>query len=81
MFDPIPTRAQLESLEHAEREAVILSAVDQRLADLERMKLAARAAGGRTNYAGAIIALRASIRRLISRAAEFDIRVDLRRAA
>lgn len=81
MADRLPTRSELASLEHAEREAVILSAVDQRLADLERMKLAARAAGGRTNSAGAIIALRASIRRLIDRAAEFDIRVDLRRAA
>lgn len=47
MPDRIPTTAELTSLEHDEREAVILSAVDQRLADLARMKASARAAGGR----------------------------------
>lgn len=81
MADPIPTRAQLASLEHHEREAVILSAVDQRLADLARMKAGARAAGGRTNSGGAMIALRASIRKLVARAAEFGIAVEVRRAA
>lgn len=82
MTDPMPTRAQLASLEtDDEREAMILSALDQRLADLNRMKAGARAAGGKTNRHGAIIALRASIRTLVARAAEFGIEVEVRRAA
>lgn len=81
MTDRLPTRDELASLEQDEREAVILSALDQRLADLERMKVGARAAGGRTNRPGAMIALRASIRKLLDRAAEFGITVEVRRAA
>ena len=81
MTDRMPTRDELASLEQDEREAVILSAIDQRLADLERMKAGARSAGGRTNRPEAIIALRASIRRLTDRAAEFGISVVVRRAA
>lgn len=81
MADPIPTRAQLESLEHDEREAVIFSALDQRLADLARLKRIARATSGRANSIGAIPPLRASINRLIARAAEFDIRLEVLRAA
>ncbi|MGG7524114.1 hypothetical protein ACQ3G4_22435 [bacterium BS0013] len=81
MTDRMPTRDELASLEHDEREAVILSALDQRLADLERMKAGARATGGRTNRLGAMIALRASIRRLTERAAEFGIIVEVRRVA
>jgi hypothetical protein len=75
----MPTRAQLESLEHDEREAVIHSAVDQRLADLARLRRSTAIRNGRTNSNGTILALRASIRRLIARAAEFDIRVTLQR--
>lgn len=81
MSERLPTRDELASLEHDEREAVILSALDQRLGDLSRMKAGARAAGGRTNRPGAMIALRASIRRLVARAAEFGISVEVRRAA
>jgi hypothetical protein len=81
MTDRLPTRDELASLEPAEREAVIYSAVDQRLADLNRMKRIARRAGGRVNSAGSIIALRASIRRLVERAAEFGIVVEVRRLA
>lgn len=82
MADRIPTRAQLESLEtRDEREAVILSAIDQRVADLVRLRRVARRAGDRMNSAGSIIALRTSIRRLVERGAEFGIRVELSRAA
>jgi len=80
MFDRIPTRTELASLEQAEREELIYSAVDQRLADLMRLKLIARLNDGRTNSASAIPALRASINRLITRATEFGITVEVRRA-
>ncbi|MFC6792948.1 hypothetical protein ACFQE0_27360 [Methylobacterium komagatae] len=81
MADRLPTRAELVSLEHDEREAVIYSALDQRLADLARLKRIARATRGRANSITAIPPLRASINRLIARAAEFDIRVEVLRAA
>lgn len=81
MIERIPTRAELESLEPDERAELIYSALDQRLADLARLKAIARATHGRANSVGAIPPLRASIRRLIARAAEFDIRVEVLRAA
>ena len=81
MSDPMPTRAQLATLEHDEREAVILSAMDQRLADLSRLRRSAAIQNGRTNSHGTILALRASIRTLVQRAAEFGITVAVGRAA